>query len=125
MALLEGAARLARASRGTPREGLRLLAGVGDEATLARSAEVDAALVERALERREIDALGLDPLDRAYLAVLEQAGGPVGLRALAAELGAPEAELRQVREPWLQRLRLIRVTPRGRVVRRRKEVVAR
>ena len=117
-----GAARLARASRGTPREGLRLLAGVRDEATLARSGEADAALVERALERREIDAQGLDPLDRAYLAVLERADGPVALRTLAAELGAPEAELRQVREPWLQRLGLIQITPRGRVIRMSKEV---
>jgi Holliday junction DNA helicase RuvB len=112
-----GAARLARAARGTPRQGLCLLGAVRDQATLAEVGEADEALVERALARREIDARGLDPLDRAYLAALARAGGPVGLRTLAAELGASEGELRTVREPWLQRLRMIRVTARGRVLR--------
>ena len=112
----EGAARLAGASRGTPRAGLQLLNGVRDEASIGGGTVVDAALVEQALARRGIDAQGLTPLDRAYLAALARAGEPVALSTLAATLSTSEAVLSQVVEPHLKHLGLIRVTPRGRVL---------
>jgi holliday junction DNA helicase RuvB len=85
----EGAAVLARRSRGTPRIANRLLRRVRDYAEVKASGEIDAEVAVRALELFEVDALGLDKLDLALLRVLCQrfAGTPVGLTTLAVSLG--------------------------------------
>ena len=111
----EGAARLALASRDTPRRALALLRAVRDEATVAQVAVADVAVVERALTRQGVDGQGLDRLDRSYLRLLESTRQPVGLGTLAAQLDVPEETLRTVVEPPLVRRGLVRITPAGRV----------
>jgi Holliday junction DNA helicase RuvB len=106
--------RLARASRDTPRQALLLLSAVRDEVAVKGVSAVDMALVEATLDRLGVDAAGLTTLDRDYLAALAQAGRPLGRRALAARLGASEAILERVHEPFLLRRDLIQITPRGR-----------
>ena len=112
----EAAARLAHASRDTPRQGLALLRGVRDAATLAERETIDAALVERALTARGIDADGFDPIDRAYLEELARARGPRSLSTLAARLGVSEARLAAVHEPFLIRRGRVLITSQGRVL---------
>ena len=114
----DGAMEIARRARGTPRVAGRLLRRVRDVATVENAAEIDAAMADRALKRLEIDALGLDPLDRRYLRLIAEhfGGGPVGVETLAASLAEARDAVEDVIEPFLLQQGLIQRTPRGRLL---------
>ena len=112
----EGEHEIARRSRGTPRIAGRLLRRVRDFAHAAGADAIDATVADRALDRLEIDALGLDAMDRRYLMMIADlyGGGPVGIETLAAGLSEPRDTLEDVVEPYLIQLGLIARTARGR-----------
>ncbi len=112
----DGAREIARRSRGTPRIAGRLLRRVRDFAHAAGAETVDSAVADRALSRLEIDALGLDAMDRRYLTMIGDlyGGGPVGVETLAAGLSEPRDTIEDVIEPFLIQLGLIARTARGR-----------
>ena len=112
----EGEHEIARRSRGTPRIAGRLLRRVRDFAHAAGSDMIDAGVADRALDRLEIDALGLDAMDRRYLTMIADlyGGGPVGIETLAAGLSEPRDTIEDVIEPFLIQLGLIARTARGR-----------
>jgi Holliday junction DNA helicase RuvB len=112
----DGAHEIARRSRGTPRIAGRLLRRVRDFAHAAGNATVDAAAADSALTRMEVDALGLDAMDRRYLLMIADIyrGGPVGVETLAAGLGEPRDTIEEVIEPYLIQLGLVARTARGR-----------
>ncbi|MBI6546127.1 MAG: Holliday junction branch migration DNA helicase RuvB [Cyanobacteria bacterium NC_groundwater_1444_Ag_S-0.65um_54_12] len=112
-----GALAIAQCSRGTPRVAIRLLRRVRDYAQVAGSEKVTAAIAQHALSKLQIDELGLDPLDRELLSLIvkQHAGGPVGIEALAAEVGVDLATIEDVVEPYLLQAGLLRRTPRGRM----------
>lgn len=114
----DGALEIARRSRGTPRVAGRLLRRVRDVATVEGAASIDRVVAERALKRLEIDALGLDPLDRRYLRLIAEhfGGGPVGVETIAAALAEARDAVEDVVEPFLLQQGLIQRTPRGRVL---------
>lgn len=111
-----GALEIARRARGTPRIAGRLLKRVRDFAVVDGSALVDKAVADRALQRLEVDAHGLDAMDRRYLACLAEkyGGGPVGAETLAAALADQRDVIEEVIEPYLLQQGLIQRTPRGR-----------
>lgn len=117
----EGALEIARRSRGTPRVANRLLRRVRDVAQVEGHPVVDAAVAGRALALLEVDALGLESLDRAYLACLVDTfeGGPVGVSTLAVSLGEEVDTLEDVVEPYLLQAGLVQRTARGRIATRR------
>ncbi|MEO9130499.1 MAG: Holliday junction branch migration DNA helicase RuvB [Sphingomonas sp.] len=112
----DGAHEIARRSRGTPRIAGRLLRRVRDFATVAGNAVVDAPIADAALNRLEVDGLGLDAMDRRYLMMIADVyrGGPVGVETLAAGLSEPRDTVEEVIEPYLIQLGLIARTARGR-----------
>ena len=112
----EGEHEIARRSRGTPRIAGRLLRRVRDFAHASGSDTIDAAVADRALDRLEIDGLGLDAMDRRYLTMIADlyGGGPVGIETLAAGLSEPRDTIEDVIEPFLIQLGLIARTARGR-----------
>lgn len=112
----EGAAEIARCSRGTPRVANRLLKRVRDFATVLGKQSIDAECAQLALQRMDIDQLGLDELDRSLLRALIElyGGGPVGLDTLAAALGEEAVTLEDVCEPYLMQMGFLVRTPRGR-----------
>lgn len=112
----DGAREVARRSRGTPRIAGRLLRRVRDFAHAAGADAIDAPVADRALQRLEIDHLGLDAMDRRYLTMIADlyGGGPVGIETLAAGLSEPRDTLEDVVEPYLIQLGLIARTARGR-----------
>ena len=112
----EGEHEIARRSRGTPRIAGRLLRRVRDFAHAAGSDSIDVGMADRALDRLEIDSLGLDAMDRRYLMMIADlyGGGPVGVETLAAGLSEPRDTLEDVVEPYLIQLGLIARTARGR-----------
>ena len=114
----DGAMEIARRSRGTPRVAGRLLRRVRDVATVEGAGAIDAAVADRALKRLEIDALGLDPLDRRYLRLVAEhfGGGPVGVETIAASLAEARDAVEDVVEPFLLQCGLIQRTPRGRLL---------
>ena len=116
----EGALELAKCSRGTPRVANRLLKRVRDFAVVLGDGTVDGDAARLALKRMDIDALGLDELDRSLLrAIIElYGGGPVGLDTLAAALGEEAVTLEDVCEPYLMQMGFLTRTPRGRCVTR-------
>ena len=114
----EGGARaIAARSRGTPRVANRLLKRVRDFAEVRGEGSIDESLAARALEMLQVDAAGLDRLDREILrAICEKfAGGPVGLGTLAVAVGEEADTVEDVYEPYLLQQGLIQRTPRGRV----------
>lgn len=113
----EGAAELARRSRGTPRLANRLLRRVRDFAQVKYDGVITREVTDFALDILDVDKLGLDQNDRSILlAVIDRfAGGPVGLETLAASLGEDAGTLEDVYEPYLLMNGLIMRTPRGRV----------
>jgi len=113
----DGAMEIARRSRGTPRVAGRLLRRVRDFAAVAGVA-ADRALADAALERLEVDHLGLDAMDRRYLRRIAEhhGGGPVGVETLAAALAESRDTLEEVVEPYLIQEGLVLRTPRGRVL---------
>jgi len=112
----DGAVEVARRSRGTPRIAGRLLRRVRDFAHVLDAEIVDAAVADQALNRLEVDALGLDTMDRRYLHMIADIyrGGPVGVETLAAGLSEPRDTIEDVIEPYLIQLGLIARTARGR-----------
>jgi Holliday junction DNA helicase RuvB len=112
----DGAAEVARRSRGTPRIAGRLLRRVRDFAHAAGDEMVDARAADVALNRLEVDALGLDAMDRRYLLMIADIykGGPVGVETLAAGLSEPRDTIEEVIEPYLIQLGLVARTARGR-----------
>lgn len=108
---------IARRSRGTPRIANRLLRRVRDFAQAQGLARITLEAAQFGLERLEVDAFGLDELDRRLLAaIIEQyRGGPVGLRSLAATLGEDQGTLEDIYEPYLLQAGFLQRTPRGRV----------
>lgn len=114
----DGALELAKRSRGTPRIANRLLRRVRDFADILGTGVITKDIVRTALERQEIDELGLDNVDRRMLrAIIENYnGGPVGLDTLAALLGEEAVTIEDVYEPYLMQLGFLNRTPRGRCV---------
>jgi Holliday junction DNA helicase RuvB len=112
-----GAEELARRARGTPRIAIRLLQRARDFAQVEGDGKLTKAIVETTLARLEVDARGLDAMDRRILACVidTYGGGPVGLDAVAAAVGEERDTLEDVYEPFLVREGFIGRTPRGRV----------
>lgn len=113
----EGAAEIARRSRGTPRIANRLLKRVRDYATVKADARINRQVADQALKMLEIDEWGLDMVDRMILdAIIHKfQGGPVGLETLAAAVSEEQDTLTDVYEPYLLKMGLIQKTPRGRI----------
>ena len=112
----EGALALAKRSRGTPRIANRLLKRVRDFAQVLGDGTLTPELVDVALNRLEIDQLGLDSMDRRMLTTIIRfyGGGPVGLDTLASAMGEEAVTLEDVCEPYLMQLGFLNRTPRGR-----------
>lgn len=112
----DGALEIAKRSRGTPRIAGRLLRRVRDFASVAGASIVDANAADAALNRLEVDALGLDAMDRRYLTMIADIyrGGPVGVETLAAGLSEPRDTIEDVIEPYLLQAGLVARTARGR-----------
>ena len=108
---------LASRSRGTPRIANRLLKRVRDWAEVENSKTITKQITQKALEKMEIDELGLDFIDRRILETIIKKfhGGPVGLETLAACTGEERATIEDVYEPYLLQLGFISRTPRGRI----------
>jgi len=113
----DGAREIARRARGTPRVAGRLLRRVRDFAESENAEQITEAVADRALKRLEVDAIGLDSLDRRYLRALTESfgGGPVGVETLAAALAEARDALEDVVEPFLIQQGFIQRTPRGRL----------
>ena len=111
----DGAAEVAARSRGTPRIAVRLLRRVRD---FAQGEPVDAALADQALRRLDVDASGLDAMDRRYLSCIARnyGGGPVGVDTISAVLSEERDAIEEVIEPYLLQSGLLQRTPRGRVL---------
>ena len=114
----EGAREIARRARGTPRVAGRLLRRVRDFAAVGGGGPVDSSIADAALDRLEVDGLGLDAMDRRYLySICENyRGGPVGVETLASVLSEQRDAIEEVIEPFLIQQGLVQRTPRGRVV---------
>ena len=114
----DGALEIARRARGTPRIAGRLLRRVRDFASVAGAEHVSRAVADAALSRLEVDALGLDQLDRRYLTMIAAnfGGGPVGIETIAAGLSEPRDAIEDIIEPYLIQQGFIQRTPRGRVL---------
>jgi Holliday junction DNA helicase RuvB len=113
----EGAAEIARRSRGTPRIANRLLRRVRDYATVRARGRVDRSTAETALRVFEVDEVGLDAVDRAILeaVVVKFGGGPVGLSTLAIAVAEDPETVEDAYEPYLLQQGFLQRTPRGRV----------
>ena len=113
----DGAAELATRSRGTPRIANRLLKRVRDFAQVLGDGIITKEIASQALDRLEIDALGLDSIDRRMLEMIIKSygGGPVGLETLASAIGEEAVTLEDVCEPFLMQIGFLGKTPRGRV----------
>jgi Holliday junction DNA helicase RuvB len=112
-----GAREIARRSRGTPRIANRLLRRVRDYAQVKADGNVTRPVAEAALKMLDVDALGLDVMDRKLLlAVIEKfSGGPVGVDNLAHAIGEETDTIEDVLEPFLIQQGYLQRTPRGRV----------
>ncbi len=113
-----GALEIARRSRGTPRIANRLLKRVRDYAQVQSATEVDKRLASQTLEMMEIDAEGLDQMDRRLLCTVIDhfGGGPVGIETLAVALGEETGTLEDVYEPFLIQMGFLQRTPSGRKI---------
>jgi Holliday junction DNA helicase RuvB len=114
----DGSTEIARRARGTPRIANRLLRRVRDFAAVEGVEAVDAAAADRALQRLEVDLMGLDALDRRYLHLIAESfgGGPVGIETIAAALSEPRDAIEEIVEPFLLQQGLVQRTPRGRLL---------
>jgi len=114
----DGAKEIAKRSRGTPRVANRLLKRVRDFAQIWNKEIIDHEVASKALDKLEVDRIGLDSLDKKILlAIINKFnGGPVGLETLAAMVGEEAETLEDVVEPFLLQKGFLQRTPRGRVV---------
>ena len=114
----DGANEIAQRARGTPRIAGRLLRRVRDFASVAGNHAIDRAAADRALGALEVDAAGLDAMDRRYLNTIavHHAGGPVGVETLAAALSEPRDAIEDIIEPFLIQRGFLQRTPRGRLL---------
>lgn len=114
----DGALELASRSRGTPRIANRLLKRVRDFAEVCGDGTITYEIARMALDRLEIDELGLDKIDRLLLrAIIDYyKGGPVGLETIAAAIGEEAVTIEDVCEPYLMQIGFLSRTPRGRCV---------
>ncbi len=112
----DGALELASRSRGTPRIANRFLKRVRDFADVMGNGVITRDIAKIALDRMEVDSLGLDNLDKRMLTMIIKGynGGPVGLDTLASAIGEESVTLEDVCEPYLMQLGFIARTPRGR-----------
>jgi len=112
----DGAYEIAKRSRGTPRIANRLLKRVRDFADVIGDGTINKDVADTALDRLEIDSLGLDSLDKRLLDMLIKGynGGPAGLETLASAIGEEAITLEDVCEPYLMQLGFLSRTPRGR-----------
>ncbi len=114
----DGANEIARRARGTPRIAGRLLRRVRDFAHVDGANAIDRKIADRALGELEVDAAGLDAMDRRYLTTiaLNYGGGPVGVDTIAAALSEPRDAIEDIIEPFLIQKGFIQRTPRGRLL---------
>ncbi len=114
----DGAYEIASRSRGTPRIANRLLKRIRDYAQVKGDGNINLKIASYALDRLEIDELGLDNTDRKMLKTIIDYynGGPVGLETLAATVGEEAITLEDVYEPYLMQIGFLSRTPRGRCV---------
>ncbi|MBR4030456.1 MAG: Holliday junction branch migration DNA helicase RuvB [Clostridia bacterium] len=115
-----GAEEIAKRSRGTPRIANRLLKRVRDFAQIESNSIITKEVADTALNRMEVDKLGLDTMDRRMLKAIIKSfgGGPVGLETISASIGEESNTIEDVCEPYLLQLGFISRTPRGRVATR-------
>ncbi len=113
-----GALEIAKRSRATPRVAGRLLQRVCDFATVQGAKEIDAKLADISLQKLDVDAKGLDSMDRRYLRLIAENynGGPVGVETIAAALSEQRDVIEEVVEPYLLQQSFIQRTSRGRMV---------
>lgn len=113
----DGAEEVARRARGTPRVGNRLLKRVRDFALVWEDGVVTQKIAREALNRLEVDPMGLDQIDQKALKTIIEvfAGGPVGLETLASTIGEESVTIEDVVEPFLLQMGFLQRTPRGRV----------
>ena len=113
----KGAREIARRSRGTPRIANRLLKRVRDYAVVLGNGNITLEMARIALEKLEIDELGLDNIDRKILEtiILKYSGKPVGIENLAATIGEETETIEDVYEPYLMQIGFLARTPRGRM----------
>ena len=113
-----GALEIAKRSRGTPRLANRLLKRCRDFAQVCHNGCIDYEVAKTALDKLEVDSMGLDNTDRNILMTMIEkfGGGPVGLDTLAAAVGEDRGTIEDVYEPYLIKNGFINRTPRGRVV---------
>ncbi len=114
----DGALEIASRSRGTPRIANRLLKRVRDFAQIINNGEINYTIAKDALDKLEIDELGLDSNDRRLLKTMIEFynGGPVGLETIAAAIGEEAITIEDVYEPFLMQIGFLSRTPRGRCV---------
>jgi Holliday junction DNA helicase RuvB len=118
----DGANEVAKRARGTPRIAGRLLRRVRDfaevDAAPGQAIKVTRAVAERALTELDVDAIGLDAMDRRYLNLIAQSfgGGPVGIDTLAAAISEPRDAIEDIIEPYLIQQGFLQRTPRGRLL---------
>ncbi len=114
----DGAHEIAKRSRGTPRIAGRLTRRVRDFAAVGNQKTIGAKEADSALARLDVDAAGLDSMDRRYLnCIIENyGGGPVGIETIAAVLSEQRDVIEDVIEPYLMQQGLVQRTPRGRVI---------
>ena len=114
----DGANEIARRARGTPRIAGRLLRRVRDFALVDREASITRAVADRALRLLDVDAIGLDQMDRRYLdmVAINFGGGPVGIETISAALSEPRDAIEDIIEPYLLQQGFLQRTPRGRVL---------
>ena len=111
----QAAREVARRSKGTPREAIRILGRARDVAQLAGATVIELAHVVQAAERLGIDERGLDPVDREVVALLLRRGKATALDAIAKRIGMDPETYGVVHEPWLERAGLLERTRDGRV----------
>ena len=113
----EGAMEVAKRSRGTPRIANRLLKRVRDYASVLGDGNITKQIADIALQKLEIDNMGLDNIDRKILEsiILNYAGGPVGIETLSSTIGEEVETIEDVYEPYLMQKGFIGRTPRGRI----------
>jgi Holliday junction DNA helicase RuvB len=114
----DGANEIARRSRGTPRIAGRLLRRVRDFAIVDGDPIVTRKVADKALSLLDVDAIGLDQMDRRYLTTVAVnfGGGPVGIETIAASLSEPRDAIEEIIEPFLLQQGFIQRTPRGRLL---------